>query len=838
MKVMHYIRNEIFMIIFSGMFLLCDMNANAQQIIKSSDTNDFRIGGSNDTYYIYDDLGLLRFVLSPSYQEEANLEKYGYEYRYDQRGRCVWKRLPGCEYLPLWYDNADNLMFSQDGEQRKKGIYVFYLYDFVKRQVLQGTTTAINSSCPSAIVAFNVSDAGICRSGYSSANDLGLKKEQLLQANYYDNHAFINGQLEKQATSQNLVSNQQASEQYSKGSLTGTVSMATDGKPLVSVYYHDLKGQVIASKQTLPDDALLSQNMTYSFTKQPLEIISEIFKNGISTTVTQTNSYNKHNDKIETMTLKVGNVTRTVSSYSYNDISRLLSIKRSGNVLRGYDFAYDGLNRLEESTYAEGAGMSQNKNRYSENILSYSPNGSIERLQRYGKKNNGTFGLIDDLMYSYNGNQIKAISDKAGSLLYDSSFDFKDGANADVEYFYDTNGALIKDLNKGISNIEYDILGNLKCISFSNGFKTKYVYDAAGNKLRTTHESAVTNTTDYIGNFIFEDGKLSKFLFDGGYCSFDNSQNPTFHYYEKDHLGSVRMVVNENGTIEQVNHYYPFGGVYGDLSYNSEYQKSKYIGKEFDHMHGLDWYDHGARMYDAARVAWDKTERLYGKFNNWNLYCYGLDNPIKFIDKDGREPGDFFESPEKAALDFALFYNDNSIRDNKEFASSIYAVQNDNGDRGYTYTLPNVGQENHCIPSLPTLGSFLVAIVHTHGSATSSDGTIYANNEFSGSTMTRYGKKMPVTNLKNVTQKRTDIYQANYLKVDSYLATPNGSLLKYDYKRGKISVISTEIPSDVTDKTRKNDISTSENYEIDADALRRMIDKLLRLNTNSHLIFK
>ena len=618
------------------MFLLCDMNANAQQIIKSSDTNDFRIGDSNDTYYIYDDLGLLRFVLSPSYQEEANLEKYGYEYRYDQRGRCVWKRLPGCEYLQLWYDNADNLMFSQDGEQRKKGIYVFYLYDFVKRQVLQGTTTAINSSCPSAIVAFNVSDAGICRSGYSSANDLGLKKEQLLQANYYDNHAFINGQLEKQATSQNLVSNQQASEQYSKGSLTGTVCMATDGKPLVSVYYHDLKGQVIASKQTLPDDALLSQNMTYSFTKQPLEIISEIFKNGISTTVTQTNSYNKHNDKIETMTLKVGNVTRTVSSYSYNDISRLLSIKRSGNVLRGYDFANDGLNRLEESTYAEGAGMSQNKNRYSENILSYSPNGSIERLQRYGKKNNGTFGLIDDLTYAYNGNQIKSISDKAGSLLYDGSFDFKDGADADVEYFYDANGALVKDLNKGISNIEYDVLGNLKCITFNNGFKTKYVYDAAGNKLRTTHESAVTNTTDYIGNFIFEDGKLSKFLFDGGYCSFDNSQNPTFHYYEKDHLGSIRMVVNENGTIEQVNHYYPFGGVYGDLSYNAEIQKSKYIGKEFDHMHGLDLYDHGARMYDAAKVAWDRVDRHGEKYTQLSPYLYCGNNSLVNVDEDGK----------------------------------------------------------------------------------------------------------------------------------------------------------------------------------------------------------
>ena len=213
------------------------------------------------------------------------------------------------------------------------------------------------------------------------------------------------------------------------------------------------------------------------------------------------------------MTLSAGNVTRMVASYSYDDIGRLVSLKRSGNVgvvnyaynirnwlkemksdrfsqnlwyettgaypcfngnisrlqwqsgkdhvLRGYDFAYDGLNRLEESTYAEGEDMNQNKNRYSENVLSYSANGSIERLQRYGKKNNGTFGLIDDLTYSYNGNQIKAISDKAGSLLYNGSFDFKDGANADVEYFYDANGALVKDLNKGISNIEYDVLGNL-----------------------------------------------------------------------------------------------------------------------------------------------------------------------------------------------------------------------------------------------------------------------------------------------------------------------------------------------------------------------------------------
>ncbi|MCW4128989.1 hypothetical protein ONT16_12175 [Prevotella copri] len=463
----------------------------------------------------------------------------------------------------------------------------------------------------------------------------------------------------------------------------------TDGDLLASVSYHDLRGLVVESMQIKPDEVFLRQSIKYSFTRKPIEVKAELTKGDMTKNVTQLYVYNPNNDKIETMTIQVGNVTRTVASYSYDDIGRLVSVNRSGNagsvrydynirnwlketksdrfkqnlyyestkenpsfngnisrmqwqsskdnVLRGYDFIYDGLNRLEESAYGEGADLSQSKSHYSEHVLSYSPNGSIERLQRYGKKNNGTFGLIDDLTYAYNGNQIKSISDKAGSLLYDGSFDFKDGADADVEYFYDANGALVKDLNKGICNIEYDVLGNLKCITFNNGFKTKYVYDAAGNKLRATHESAVTNTTDYIGNFIFEDGKLSKFLFDGGYCSFDNSQNPTFHYYEKDHLGSIRMVVNENGTIEQVNHYYPFGGVYGDLSYKGEYQKSKYIGKEFDHMYGLDWYDHGARMYDAAMVVWNRVDRLSEKYYRFCSYLYCGNNPVAFWDDDGME---------------------------------------------------------------------------------------------------------------------------------------------------------------------------------------------------------
>ena len=446
----------------------------------------------------------------------------------------------------------------------------------------------------------------------------------------------------------------------------------------------------------MQDDALLCQKTTYSFTKNPQTMVTQIKKSGVDKTITQKNRYNKYNDKIETITLNAGNGDKAVASYQYDDLGRLVSTKRSGNagtitheynirnwlvltasdrfkeslkyesgsetpcyngnisrmqwqntydnVLRGYDFEYDGLNRLTASAYAEGTAMSQNKDRYSEYIPQYSPNGSIERLQRYGKKNNGTFGLIDDLTYQYRGNQIQSISDKAGSLLYDGSFDFKDGASESTEYFYNANGALTKDLNKGISKIEYDVLDNLSCITFNNGFKTKYVYDAGGSKLRTIHEALTTNTTDYIGDFIFEDGKLSKYQFEGGYCSFDSNLNPTYHYYEKDHLGSIRMVVNENGTVEQVNHYYPFGGVYGDLTYNSELQRNKYIGKEFDHTSGLDWYDHGARMYDAAKGNWDRVDKLAEKYCSINPYIYSINNPITYLDLDGLRPRIYIET--------------------------------------------------------------------------------------------------------------------------------------------------------------------------------------------------
>ena len=90
-----------------------------------------------DIYYVYDDYGRLCFVLQPMYQTTANVSLYAFQYRYNNRGLCIWKKLPGAEHILYEYDGADRLAFSQDGVQRTSGKWTFYVYDNLNRLVQQ-----------------------------------------------------------------------------------------------------------------------------------------------------------------------------------------------------------------------------------------------------------------------------------------------------------------------------------------------------------------------------------------------------------------------------------------------------------------------------------------------------------------------------------------------------------------------------------------------------------------------------------------------------------------------------------------------------------------------------
>ena len=111
----------------------------------------------------------------------------------------------------------------------------------------------------------------------------------------------------------------------------------------------------------------------------------------------------------------------------------------------------------------------------------------------------------------------------------------------------------------------------------------------------------------------------------------------TYRFYVKDHLGNNRMVVHQSGTIEQVNNYYPYGGLMANSTgWNA--QRYKYNGKEFDRMHGLDWYDYGARWMDASIGRWHSMDPLCEKFYGVTPYAYCGNSPINSVDPDGRIP--------------------------------------------------------------------------------------------------------------------------------------------------------------------------------------------------------
>mgnify|MGYP000098188961 FL=1 len=135
--------------------------------------------------------------------------------------------------------------------------------------------------------------------------------------------------------------------------------------------------------------------------------------------------------------------------------------------------------------------------------------------------------------------------------------------------------------------------------------------------------------TDYCGNVVYENGVQKLLLTEEGYVTLSDSK---YHYYLKDHQGNNRVVISQSGTVEETNHYYPFGGAFASTS---NVQPYKYNGKELDSKKGLNWYDYGARHYDAALGRFTTNDRFAEKYYSMSPYQYGANNPVNNIDVNG-----------------------------------------------------------------------------------------------------------------------------------------------------------------------------------------------------------
>ena len=766
----------------------------------------------------------------------------------------MWRKLPGCDAVRYVYDKADRLIFVQDGNLKGQGRWRFTIPDALGRTVLSGLCSEPLPVDGSAVEA-EFTGSGSYK-GYAvkvGGTVRALSGSRLLTVNYYDNYDFLgkNG-FPAYAYDSSMESSGYGTKSDARGMLTGSVTgLAGDGAgQLYSVVYYDRRSRPVQRQGSNSLGGKETEYTAYNFTGQPTRLRHVHTAQGkAARTEVRTYSYD-HAGRLLTVKHKLDALGEvTLVNNVYDDLGRLQSkslhgsavnkqtyaynirnwltgvsgskftqnlyyntgngvVKYNGSIssmtwksgnestVRGYKFTYDGLDRMLNATYGETASISTNANRFSENVTGYDKNGNIKSLQRYGQTGASAYGLLDNLTYTLTGNQLSCVEDAVSTAAYGTNTAFVNGASAAGEYAYDVNGNLTKDLNKGIADIQYNVLNLPSTVSFSDGSTITYTYGADGTKLRTVHKiGSTTTTTDYCGNVIYENGTQKLLLTEEGYINLTGTQQ--YHYYLKDHQGNNRVVINQSGTVEETNHYYPFGGVFGTAGNTQPY---KYNGKELDTKKGLNWYDYGARHYDAALGRFTTNDPLAEKYYSMSPYTYCADNPVKFIDPNGMEyaPGDLFKTKRAAAKDWGMYYNGASIIRKREMGSSIYEVKQKGKLKGYSYSAANEGEHSVSI-SLPPNGERFVGSIHSHGDADAE----HINNKFS----------------------KADIKYIEKTKENGYLATPSGDLLEYNPYSKKTSIVTSDLPSDPKDPKRKNNINPK---DIPAEKGKQRMKELLQ----------
>jgi RHS repeat-associated protein len=338
-------------------------------------------------------------------------------------------------------------------------------------------------------------------------------------------------------------------------------------------------------------------------------------------------------------------------------------IGNENDPLKRYGYVYDGLNRLSAGFYQNS--MNASIREYYEKVT-YDLNGNIKTMKRTAHRIGTTALLIDNLSYQYENanvsNRLQKINETVTTTL---GYPYK---ATPTDIGYDVNGNMTSFVDKGISAIQYNFL-NLPNQTIQNGRTTSNTYRADGVKLMKVFDYYGLDKTDYLDGFQYKNNwnettmKLQFFPTSEGYY---NEILGRYYYNYSDHLGNVRLSYSDTegdgivvgstikncdnvpsgepcmpgeiiGDIDEVTNYYPFGMIHNNYYNSLSFNNYKYNGKELQET-GM--YDYGARFYMPDIGRWGVVDPKAEQMRRWSPYNYAFDNPIRFIDPDGRAPVD------------------------------------------------------------------------------------------------------------------------------------------------------------------------------------------------------
>lgn len=217
-----------------------------------------------------------------------------------------------------------------------------------------------------------------------------------------------------------------------------------------------------------------------------------------------------------------------------------------------------------------------------------------------------------------------------GSLTPQFSTDFNTATNRLNASVYDTSGN--QTLDAAGRTFTYDAENHQLTFNTTAG---TYSYDGDGRRVKKTDSSGTTVFVYNAGGQLIAE-----------YTSTDAVSNNGLSYLTSDHLGSTRVVTDINGNVKARHDYLPFGeelassvgsrvsvGGYGAL----DGVRQKFTAKERDGESGLDYFL--ARYYSSAQGRFTSIDSSGPNLvdpQTLNKYRYGLNNPLRYVDPDGR----------------------------------------------------------------------------------------------------------------------------------------------------------------------------------------------------------
>jgi RHS repeat-associated protein len=217
-----------------------------------------------------------------------------------------------------------------------------------------------------------------------------------------------------------------------------------------------------------------------------------------------------------------------------------------------------------------------------------------------------------------------------------------DAANqiTNAGYAYDQNGNLTSD---GTYAYTYDAEDRLVQVTDALGTVASMTYDFAGRRASLTTASGTTYF-HYSGDLLIAESDSTGTLTaayaygDGGLLSM--TRNGATYFYQTNGHGDVVSLTDATGTIVNTYSYDPWGRV---LSATETVENPfRYAGYYFDSSTGLYYLWH--RYYDPELRRFLTKDPVSGSVietQSLNPYLYVVDNPMKFVDPWGLEPGDY-----------------------------------------------------------------------------------------------------------------------------------------------------------------------------------------------------